>query len=273
MEDTLEMLRLQVEWGADEALEVLPVDRLRPVDRTGAMPAAVVVPAKAASPAAFSAAPAPGVAARAARISADCADIASLRAALDGFGDCPLSHTAGHLVFADGPEDAVLAVVIEVPDAEDDASGVPLSGAPGRLLDAMLQSVGLSRAHARIMCLVPWRPPGGRPPTAIEVATCRPFLLAHLRLLPTVRHVLAFGATVARALGAEAGSIRQLRGSWLDVAVDGRPVPLPAMVLMPLQSVAGDAKQKAAAWADLVRLRRVLDAEAGSRLGEDTTSG
>jgi DNA polymerase len=263
MTEMLEMLRLQIEWGADEALEVLPVDRLRPVGRPLPVAAAgaAVLPAR-------SAAPAPGVAARAAAIASGCGDLAGLRTALEEFEDCPLSHTAGHLVFADGPEDASVAVVVEVPDAADDASGTPLSGAPGRLLDAMLGSIGLSRGTIRIVCLVPWRPPGGRPPTGIEVAACRPFLLAHLRLSPGLRHVVLLGATVARALGAEAVPIRQLRGSWLDVAVDGRPGPLPGLVMMPLQVVAGDAKQKAAAWADLIRLRRVLDAESGSLLRE-----
>ena len=54
---------------------------------------------------------------------------------------------------------------------------------PGQLLDRMLASIGLDRSHVLITNLIPWRPPGGRPPTEAEIAMCLPFLHRHLALL------------------------------------------------------------------------------------------
>ena len=238
------LLDLQREWGADEAIGDNPVDRLAvPVRRTVPAPSHVI--------------PASGVAARAAAIAAACVGMAELRAAAEAFDGCPLRDTAGHLVFADGPEDARLMVVVEAPGAEDDEAGRPLSGRPGNLFDAMIGSVGLPRRSVRIGCLVPWRPPGGRPATAIEIAACKPFLQAHLRLLQDVTHLVLLGATVARALSGAEGQIRQLRGRWLRVERDGPAVA--ALVMAPLEMIASDPRQKEAAWSDLIALRRALD--------------
>ncbi len=253
MDDALLLLRLQLEWGADEALEPLPLDRL-------------TAPRRSEREAPSVAAPPLGIAARAAAIAAAPVDLDGLRAALAGFDLCPLRDTAGHLVFADGPEHASLMVVVEAPGSDDDATGVPLSGRLGRLFDAMLASIGLSRDLVRIGCLVPWRPPGGRPPTAVEIAACRPFLLAHIGLLPAVTHLVLLGSTVARAVAGAEGNLRALRGRWLEMR-SGERVST-GLVMAPLDLIAADGKQKAAAWTDLIRLKRALDAASGSRLGE-----
>ena len=246
MSDALMLLQIQLEWGADEALGPSPTNWLAEPRAMRAPPAPVPAPR------------AGGVVARAEAVADGCGDLDALRAGLEGFDVCPLRETAGHLAFADGPVDARLLTVIEAPSTEDDATGIPLSGKLGALFDSMVSSVGIPRQTVRIACLVPWRPPGGRSPSVTEVAMCRPFLLAQIRLLPAVTHIVLLGATVTKAIAGVDGQVRQLRGSWLDLSVDQRSIR--GLVMSPLPAIAAEPRQKSAAWSDLLRLRRSLDA-------------
>ena len=246
MTEALELLRLQVEWGADEALDHVPPDRLQ---RKPSPRAPVTAPV-------LMAASGGGVASRAEVVAGSCGDLAGLRDALLAFEGIELKQTAGQLVLGDGPEDARLVFVIEAPSAEDDAEGRPLSGARGEFFQAMLRSIGLAREEVRVACLLPWRPPGGRPPSTVELGACAPFLRAQLRLMRSLRFAVLMGATPARVLGGAEG--RGWRGRWFEVAVEGR-MPLPGLAMAAIDEIAGEAKAKAAAWADLLALKRRLD--------------
>lgn len=247
--DDLAALRLQLEWGADEALEDAAVDRFRASARPGAQaPVAAVPPA---------AAPLASPAATARALATAAADLDALRAALEGFEGCDLRHTAGSLVFGAGPAEAPLVVIAEAPDEADDASGRPLSGAAGAVLARVLGHAGIGPAMVRVVCLVPWRPPGGRPASPNEVACCLPFLEAQLRLLDA-RVAVLLGATVARALTGAQGTVRQLRGDWREVRLTGRPTPLEALVMMPPSQFMSTPKSRRATWADTLMLRRKL---------------
>ncbi len=149
---------------------------------------------------------------------------------------------------------ARLLIVIEAPDVADDASGIPLSGDAGRYFDRMLAAAGIERAACRVVCLVPWRPPGGRPANAGEVAACTPFLERHLALLG-FEHAILLGACVARALLGVAGTIRQLRGTTHALPVAGRSTHAQALVMVPPAQIITDAKSKKSSWADLLMLR------------------
>src|SRR5689334_22080990 len=100
-----ELLRWQIEAGADEAIEEAPVDRFaarqRPAAALQARPAATpVAPAAPVSPAAGGA--------RA--VAEAAADLAALEAALRGFEGCALKKTATNTVFADGNPEAKLMI-------------------------------------------------------------------------------------------------------------------------------------------------------------------
>ena len=247
MDEALALLRLQLEWGADEAIEDGLPDRSprRAAARAPVLPAAAPV-----------APVAGGMAGRAEATAASCADLESLRAALAGFEGMSLRDTAGQMVFGDGPASARVMFVVEAPSADDDEHGRPLSGARGALFEAMLRSIGLAREEVRVGCLIPWRPPGGRPPSPLEVGACAPFLRAHLRLLPSLELLVTMGGTVARTLGGAEG--RGWRGRFFEVPVAGRAA-LPGLAMAGLDTIAADGKAKAAAWADLLSLRRRLD--------------
>ncbi|MDI3309539.1 MAG: uracil-DNA glycosylase, partial [Acetobacteraceae bacterium] len=179
--DALDALKLQIEWGADEALADGPLDRTRPqapvLSRAAASAQAPDQPLRRPLPVSPPALVPATPERRAEEIAAACATLEELRAALETFEDCPLSATATNLVFADGNPRSGLMFVGEAPGADEDRAGLPFVGASGRFLDRMLASIGLDRSRFLITNLIPWRPPGNRNPTDTEVMTCLPFLL------------------------------------------------------------------------------------------------
>ncbi len=247
--DTLAALRLQIEWGADEALDDAPINRLAAPPPTPALPRPIqAAPTPRLAPAALAQAVAEGA-----------NTIEALRQALASFTGCPLAATATNLVFADGNPGAGLVVVGEVPGAEEDVSGRPFQGPAGQLLDRMFASIGLSRADMLLTSLVPWRPPGGRPPTEAEVQICAPFLWRHLTLLRP-RLIVAAGTLPARTLSGRADTIRKLRGRWLQVAVPGLPAPIPVLPMFGPAALLATPACKREAWTDLITLKRALTA-------------
>src|SRR6266700_162680 len=115
--DALALLRLQIEWGADEALDEAPVDRLRP--------APVAPPAvRRTQPAASRlAAPVGTPVERAIRAAAQAESLEALKAAIVGFEGCPLRDMATKVVFATGAPDSGLLMIGGPPGTEDDRSG------------------------------------------------------------------------------------------------------------------------------------------------------
>ncbi len=255
MDDALAALKLQIEWGADEALDEAPVNRARPPAPAPCPTREAPAPPRAVMPAARTVASV--VQAEQAAAGADSLD--ALRAALAGFEGCALRDTAANLVFGEGRK-ADLMLVGDVPGPDEDRSGRPFVGPAGALLDRMLAGIGLARDDIRIAMLVPWRPPGGRPPSETEIALCLPFLLRHVALAAPRRLVL-LGPLAARALLPATGSRRRTRGTWVDLAVPGLAAPVPALATASPASLLASAAGRRAAWADLRVLRRALDGD------------
>ena len=252
--EALGLLRLQIEWGADEALEDAPVDRLRP-------PAPPRLP-ETARPAPGASRPGPPSrltpAAAMARSAGAAATLDELRAAVARFVGCALRDTAASLVFAEGDPATGLLLIGDPPGESEERSGTPFAGPVGALLERMLASVALSRQDLMLTPLIPWRPPGGRPPSAAEIAVCLPFL-HRLIVLSAPRRVVVSGALPARTL---LGPVRRrTRPGWIGVAVPGRPDPIPGLVMPGPASVMHTPAAREEAWAALRLLRRTLDSD------------
>ena len=230
--DDLSALRLQVEWGVDEALGSLPVVRLRAPAPELRAPVPVSVPA--AAPAAF-------------------ASLDDWHAALDAFSQCPLRLTATHTVRPDGNPGAGLVVIGEAPGAEDDRTGRAFAGAPGAMLDRILLSAGLDRGMLLLTHLVPWRPPGNRVPNEAEVRLCLPFLHGLLQLLQPSRLVL-LGQGPVRAVLDSPDPVRRLRGRWHAAALPGL-APVATLCMLPPDQWLRSPAAKRDTWTDLLLLR------------------
>jgi DNA polymerase len=180
-----------------------------------------------------------------------------LRAALAAFDGCTLRDTAANLVFATGDPTRGLVLIGDPPGEAEDRAGLPFAGPDGALLDRMLASIGLDRTQLLITNLIPWRPPGNRPPTENEVLMCLPFLRRHLALARP-RIVVTLGALSTRALIGNDAGIRKMRGRWLKLELEGAgPVKLLPMLHPAYLLRTPGAKRDA--WADLLALRRALD--------------
>lgn len=168
---------------------------------------------------------------------------------------CGLSASRTQTVFGAGVRRPDWLIVGEAPGADEDAQGEPFVGPAGKLLDAMLESVGLSRArNAYIVNVLKCRPPGNRDPSVAEAASCRPYLERQIELLAP-RMILVVGKVASGALLGTDQPMSKLRGTRHALTIGGREIPLvvtyhPAYLLR-------SGEEKAKAWADLCFAREV----------------
>ena len=252
----LDALRLQIEWGADEALDDLPVDRM-----AAPLPASVApAPAwgAAASPAFAAPAIRGGLPARAQAAADGANTLEALYRVMACFTECALVATATKMALADGNPEAGLVLVGEAPGAEEDVAGRPFVGPAGQLLDRMLASIGLTRRDLVVINMIPWRPPGGRAPAESEIQVCTPFLWRHLTLLRP-RTIVTLGQIPARALTRRDDTLRRMRGRWQNVPVPGLPAEISTLPMWHPATLVRTPVAKKDAWTDLVALRRHLD--------------
>ncbi|MDH5616251.1 MAG: uracil-DNA glycosylase, partial [Acidimicrobiia bacterium] len=73
---------------------------------------------------------------------------------------CDLAKTRNSVVFGVGSADAELMFVGEAPGRNEDLQGEPFVGAAGRLLDSLLDEVGIARERVYIANVIKCRPPG-----------------------------------------------------------------------------------------------------------------
>ena len=77
---------------------------------------------------------------------------------------CELCETRTNVVFGVGPEDAQVMFIGEGPGENEDLQGEPFVGRAGKLLDDMLELIGLDRTKVYIANMVKCRPPKNRDP-------------------------------------------------------------------------------------------------------------
>ena len=267
----VQLLKWYVDSGVDEALGYDPLDRLAP------KPAP---PARSAE----TNSPAPGVAssaagtnrggsaelvsrdeiARSARAAAtNASSLTELCDALAGFEGCALKKTAKNLVFADGNPEGPLMIIGEAPGGEEDRQGVPFVGPAGKLLDLMLESIGLDRDQAYVTNILPWRPPGNRSPTDGEIAACLPFLRRHIELVAP-KILILVGGTAAKTLLDKTQGITRLRGHWYSYDSENINTPIDTRAILHPAYLLRSPAQKRETWLDLLeikhRLHRMADA-------------
>ncbi|ANH03560.1 uracil-DNA glycosylase family protein [Shinella sp. HZN7] len=180
-----------------------------------------------------------------------------LRTAMEAFNGCNLKTSARCLVFAAGNAKPSVMVIGAMPNADDDRDGQPFSGRQGTMLDRMLAGIGLDRADLLLSNVVPWRPPGNRPPSQREADICRPFIERQIALAEP-NHLLILGNFAARFLLRSSDTIHQLRGEWREVAISGRTIP--AFATLHPQDLVTAPVSKRLVWQDLLAFRAGLRA-------------
>ncbi|MEV4423479.1 uracil-DNA glycosylase [Patulibacter sp. NPDC049589] len=140
------------------------------------------------------------------------ARLAALRDEARGCRRCPqLAAARTTVVFGAGDPDADVLFVGESPGQNEDQQGLPLVGAPGRLLTELLAEVGLRREDVYVTTALKCRPPSGRDPLVEELAHCRSYLLGQIELVRP-RVVCTLGNFATKLLREDPASIKAVRG-------------------------------------------------------------
>ena len=138
-------------------------------------------------------------------------ELEAVAAEAAGCTRCRLHQSRTQVVFGQGDPHADLMFVGEAPGFHEDRQGVPFVGPSGQLLNRLLEGIGLRREDVYIANTVKSRPPQNRDPQPDEIAACRPWLDAQIRLVdPKV--VVTLGNFAAKTLLETTTGITRLRG-------------------------------------------------------------
>jgi len=156
---------------------------------------------------------------------ADPPDSSNWSAVREAAKDCTACHlykNATQTVFGEGPKSARMMLVGEQPGDYEDVAGKPFVGPAGKIMDRALEEAGIDRKKVYVTNAVKhfkWEPRGKRrlhkKPNAREIAACRPWLEAEVRLVrPNL--VVAMGATAAQTIFGPSFRVTRERGKVLS---------------------------------------------------------
>jgi uracil-DNA glycosylase len=136
---------------------------------------------------------------------------------------CPLYATRTQVVFGSGNADADLMFVGEAPGFHEDQQGRPFVGAAGKLLDKLLDEIGMSREDVFIANVLKSRPPGNRDPQLEEIEACKPFLTRQIELIEP-RVICTLGNFSTKLLTRRQDGITRVHGRPQDHVIAGLPI-------------------------------------------------
>ena len=128
---------------------------------------------------------------------------------------CALAETRTNVVFGEGATDAEVLCIGEGPGEQEDLTGRPFVGRAGKLLDDMLEIIGLDRTKVYIANIVKCRPPNNRDPLNVEQDACIGWLRRQTALLrPKV--IICLGRIAAKVIIKEDFRITAEHGQWFE---------------------------------------------------------
>ena len=96
---------------------------------------------------------------------------------------CSLYKTRTLPVIGVGSHDAKIMFIGEAPGASEDVTGIPFCGRAGKILDEVIESVGLKREDTYICNVLKCRPPGNRDPNLTEKLACMDYLKRQIEII------------------------------------------------------------------------------------------
>ena len=109
--------------------------------------------------------------------------LAQVNRALRSCKKCRLSRTRTNVVPGEGDSKAEIMFIGQCPGFHEDQQGRPFVGRAGKLLDELLESIGLKREKIFITNIVKDRPPENRDPMVDEVRSCSPYLERQIKII------------------------------------------------------------------------------------------
>ena len=169
---------------------------------------------------------------------------------------CRLSETRTNVVFGVGDPGADLMLVGEAPGRNEDLQGEPFVGAAGKLLDELMDGIGVSRSEAYIANVLKCRPPGNRDPLPDEIDCCKGYLREQVRLIRP-RVVVTLGNFSTKLLLRTETGITRLRGQVFEWWLGARLIP----TFHPAAALRGGDQVRAQMVQDFELVRETLAAE------------
>jgi len=96
---------------------------------------------------------------------------------------CSLYQTRTHPVIGEGSPRAKIMMIGEAPGFNEDQVGRPFCGKAGKILDELLNSIGIKREEIYITNILKCRPPENRNPQADEIKACTPYLDRQIEII------------------------------------------------------------------------------------------
>src|SRR5258708_33899753 len=152
----------------------------------------------------------------------DTSSLATLREAAAHCTACHLYKRATQTVFGEGPKRAAMMLIGEQAGDYEDVAGKPFVGPAGQIMDRALEEAGIDRSQVYVTNAVKhfkWELRGKRrihqKPNSREIAACRPWLEAELRLVKP-KLLVCLGATAAQAVFGPLFRVTRERGKVLS---------------------------------------------------------
>lgn len=160
----------------------------------------------------------------------DTSSLATVAKAACACTACPLYKNATQTVFGEGPKHAAMMLIGEQPGDAEDLAGKPFVGPAGKIMDRALQEAGIDRREVYVTNAVKhfkWEPRGKRrihqKPNSRDIAACRPWLEAELRLVKP-KLVVCLGATAGQTIFGPSFRVTRERGKVLSSPLAQRVV-------------------------------------------------
>ena len=175
---------------------------------------------------------------------------------------CNLRKTAVNFISFQGSSDSKILILDGMPNSDEDMAGQPFVGEKGSLFKKMLNAIGLQIEDVFIATCIPWRPPGNRYPTNVEIETCRPYIYDLIKILkPTT--ILCVGETATNLTLKINQAITKSRGKWHKLCLTTNDQKEIALKILPTLNISYLIKRpdmKRQAWEDMKLLRDQIKA-------------
>ena len=184
-------------------------------------------------------------------------DIKKLEKRFKNLEGCNLSKTAINFIPFQGSYKSKILILDGMPNSDEDMAGQSFVGEKGALFKKMLNAIGLSIEDIFIATCIPWRPPGNRYPTNIEIDICRPYIYDLIKILkPTT--ILCIGEIATNLTLKTNQPITKSRGKWNKLCLstdDQKEIVLKALPTLNISYLITRPDMKRQAWEDMKLLR------------------
>ncbi|MBA5723920.1 uracil-DNA glycosylase [Candidatus Liberibacter sp.] len=182
--------------------------------------------------------------------------LSELKSAISSFRDDIFQYMESSTICADQEGQKDLMIIGYVPSYDDDIKGQPFSGRIGKMLDKMLESIGITRIHTCISMIVPWHSLGNRKLSATEIEICRTFIMRQIELA-SPKILLLLGNSATQFFLKNDEKIYANLGKWNELTVKGHTMQ--TLSTLHPQEILEYPLIKKISWRDLITLKTALE--------------